>query len=102
MKTCEEINERIERKKAVVMTAEEIIGYVERKGLEAAAREVDVVTTATFGPLCSSGCFLNFGHAKPRGRSLRSHYRSAGFPSRVCYRVPFCLCAPCGEAASTL
>ncbi len=68
MKTYEEINERIERKKAVVMTAEEIIGYVEAKGFEAAAREVDVVTTATFGPMCSSGCFLNFGHAKPRIR----------------------------------
>ena len=66
MKTYEEINERIERKKAVVMTAEEIIGCVERKGVESAAREVDVVTTATFGPMCSSGCFLNFGHAKPR------------------------------------
>jgi uncharacterized protein (DUF39 family) len=68
MKTYEEINERIERKKAVVMTAEEIIGYVERKGVATAAREVDVVTTATFGPMCSSGCFLNFGHAKPRIR----------------------------------
>ena len=33
----------------MVLTAEEIIGYVERKGLAAAAREVDVVTTATFG-----------------------------------------------------
>jgi uncharacterized protein (DUF39 family) len=68
MKTYEEINARIESKKAVVLTAEEIIEYVDRKGLEAAAREVDVVTTATFGPMCSSGCFLNFGHSKPRIR----------------------------------
>jgi uncharacterized protein (DUF39 family) len=29
---------------------------------------VDVVTTATFGPMCSSGCFLNFGHSKPKIR----------------------------------
>jgi uncharacterized protein (DUF39 family) len=72
MKTYEEINERIEKKKAVVMTAEEIIGYVERKGLAAAAAEVDVVTTATFGPMCSSGCFLNFGHAKPRMRMTQA------------------------------
>jgi len=72
MKTYEEINERIEKKKAVVMTAEEIIGYVERKGLAAAAAEVDVVTTATFGPMCSSGCFLNFGHAKPRIRMTQA------------------------------
>jgi uncharacterized protein (DUF39 family) len=68
MKSYEEINARIEAKKAVVLTAEEIIEYVENKGLEAAAEEVDVVTTATFGPMCSSGCFLNFGHAVPRMR----------------------------------
>ncbi len=68
MKTYEEINSRIESRKAVVLTAEEIIDYVDRKGLEAAAKEVDVVTTATFGPMCSSGCFLNFGHSSPRIR----------------------------------
>jgi len=68
MKSYEEINAKIESKKAVVLTAEEVIDYVEKKGLEAAAKEVDVVTTATFGPMCSSGCFLNFGHSKPRIR----------------------------------
>lgn len=68
MKSYDEINEKIEAKKAVVLTAEEIIDYVEKKGLETAAREVDVVTTATFGPMCSSGCFLNFGHSKPKIR----------------------------------
>ncbi len=68
MKTYEEINARIEAKKALVLTAEEVVGYVERKGLEQAAKEVDVVTTATFGAMCSSGCFLNFGHSKPRIR----------------------------------
>ena len=68
MKSYEDINARIEAGKAVVLTAEEIIEYVDKKGLEAAAEEVDVVTTATFGPMCSSGCFLNFGHAVPRMR----------------------------------
>ena len=72
MKSYEEINAKIESKKAVVLTAEEIIGYVEKKGLEAAAKEVDVVTTATFGPMCSSGCFLNFGHSKPRIRMTQA------------------------------
>ncbi|MBN1981934.1 MAG: homocysteine biosynthesis protein [Chitinivibrionales bacterium] len=67
-KTYEEINKKIEAKKAVVLTAEEVIGYVEKKGLEAAAKEVDVVTTATFGAMCSSGCFINFGHSTPRIR----------------------------------
>ncbi len=67
-KTYAEINQKIESGKAVVLTAEEVIGYVEKRGLEAAAKEVDVVTTATFGPMCSSGCFLNFGHSKPKMR----------------------------------
>ncbi len=72
MKTYEEINKKIESGKAVVLTAEEIIDYVDKKGIEKAAKEVDVVTTATFGPMCSSGCFLNFGHSKPRIRMTES------------------------------
>ncbi len=68
MKTYQQINDRIAAGKAVVLTAEEIIDYVDRKGLDQAAREVDVVTTATFGAMCSSGCFLNFGHAQPKMR----------------------------------
>jgi uncharacterized protein (DUF39 family) len=68
MKTYEQINNRIESGKAVVITADEIIDYVEKKGLATAAKEVDVVTTATFGPMCSSGCVLNFGHSKPKIR----------------------------------
>ncbi|MBL7153511.1 MAG: homocysteine biosynthesis protein, partial [Phycisphaerae bacterium] len=68
MKTYEQINKRIESGKAIVLTADEIIDYVEKKGLAAAAKEVDVVTTATFGPMCSSGCTLNFGHSKPKIR----------------------------------
>jgi len=68
MKTYEQINDRIASGKAVVLTAEEIIDYVDQKGLTVAAEEVDVVTTATFGPMCSSGCFLNFGHSKPKIR----------------------------------
>ena len=68
MKTYAQINDRIESGKAVVLTADEIMDYVEDKGLAAAAEEVDVVTTATFGPMCSSGCVLNFGHSKPKIR----------------------------------
>lgn len=68
MKTYEQINDRIESGKAVVLTADEIMDYVDRKGVAAAAEEVDVVTTATFGPMCSSGCFLNFGHSAPKIR----------------------------------
>jgi len=65
-KTIAEINDKISKGQAVVVTAEEIIGIVEEKGAEEAAREVDVVTTGTFGPMCSSGAFLNVGHTSPR------------------------------------
>ncbi len=65
-KTIEEINEKIREGKAVVVTAEEIIGIVKQKGVNKAAQEVDVVTTGTFGPMCSSGAYLNIGHSKPR------------------------------------
>ena len=65
MKTYAEINEKIREGRAVVFTAEEIIEVVKEKGYQAAAKEVDVVTPATFGPMCSSGAFLNFGHSDP-------------------------------------
>lgn len=50
----------------VVVTAEEIIDLVARKGAKKAAQEVDVVTTGTFGPMCSSGAYFNIGHSKPK------------------------------------
>jgi len=65
-KTIKEINERIKKGKAVVVTAEEIIDLVKEKGVKRCAREVDVVTTATFGPMCSSGVFINFSHTQPK------------------------------------
>ncbi len=65
-KTYAEINEKIRRQEAVVVTAEEIIDIVAEKGVEAAAREIDVVTTGTFGPMCSSGAVINIGHSKPK------------------------------------
>jgi len=65
-KTIEEINEKIQQGKAVVVTAEEIIDIAKEKGIKKAAQEVDVVTTGTFGPMCSSGAYLNIGHSKPR------------------------------------
>ena len=64
-KSIEEINEKIKSGSAVVVTAEEIIKIVEEKGYKKAAEEVDVVTTGTFSPMCSSGVFLNFGHSNP-------------------------------------
>ncbi|QNB46689.1 hypothetical protein BR63_10460 [Thermanaerosceptrum fracticalcis] len=65
-RTYQDINERIKKGKAVVLTAEEVISKVKEKGVTRTAQEVDVVTTGTFGPMCSSGVFLNFGHSAPR------------------------------------
>ena len=49
-----------------MVTAEEMIDVVRRKGTKTASEQVDVVTTGTFGPMCSSGMFMNVGHSKPR------------------------------------
>lgn len=65
-KSIREINEKIKKGEAVVVTAEEMISVVSEHGAKAAADKVDVVTTGTFGPMCSSGVFLNFGHSNPR------------------------------------
>jgi len=72
MKTFDEINEKIKRGDAVVVTAEEMVTVVQEQGAKKAAETVDVVTTGTFGPMCSSGAFLNFGHSKPRIKVQRA------------------------------
>ncbi|MDI3497576.1 homocysteine biosynthesis protein [Archaeoglobus sp.] len=64
-KTVEEINQKIREGNVVVITAAEMKDIVEELGPEKAAKEVDVVTTGTFGAMCSSGAFFNFGHADP-------------------------------------
>ncbi len=66
MKTYQEINEKIREKKAVVVTAEEMISIVDESGPAKAAQKIDVVTTGTFGPMCSSGAMLSTGHTTPR------------------------------------
>jgi uncharacterized protein (DUF39 family) len=65
-KTIKEINEKIKKGDVVVVTGEEVIDLVERDGLKKTAERVDVVTTGTFGPMCSSGIYFNIGHSKPR------------------------------------
>ncbi|MCL6611386.1 MAG: homocysteine biosynthesis protein [Peptococcaceae bacterium] len=67
-KSYAEINAKIKSGKAVVLTADDFVSLAEEKGLAAAARQVDVVTTGTFAPMCSSGAFLNLGHTAPRMR----------------------------------
>lgn len=64
-KTYEEINAKIRSGEAVVVTAEEMVQIVKKNGAEKAADTVDVVTTGTFAPMCSSGAFINIGQMTP-------------------------------------
>jgi L-aspartate semialdehyde sulfurtransferase len=64
-KTIREINERIRKGQAVVLTAQEMVEAVKSMGKVKAAKEVDVVTTGTFSPMCSSGMLFNFGQPEP-------------------------------------
>jgi len=64
-KSIRQINEKIRKGDVVVVSAEEMIAIVKDNGPEEAARQVDVVTTGTFAPMCSSGALINFGHSVP-------------------------------------
>ncbi len=69
-RTFEEINEKIKTGKVAVFTAEEVVAMAKEQGKKEAFKKVDVVTCATFSPMCSSGAFLNFGHTDPRIRMV--------------------------------
>ena len=64
-KSYREINEKIKNGKAVVLTAEEVSELSKSLSPKEIAAKVDIVTTGTFGAMCSSGAFINFGHANP-------------------------------------
>jgi len=63
-KRIKDINEKIKKGEAVIVGADEMPELYEENP-KRAFREVDVVTTATFGAMCSSGAFLNLGHSDP-------------------------------------
>ena len=65
IKTYEEINDKLSRGSAVVLTAMEFKELAKSLSPAQLVHTVDVVTTATFAPMCSSGVILNFGHADP-------------------------------------
>ncbi|MFH0762882.1 MAG: homocysteine biosynthesis protein [Candidatus Omnitrophota bacterium] len=66
MRSIKEINDKIKKGEVVAVTVEEVIDLVAKKGAKKAAEEVDVVTTGTFGPMCSSSVYFNIGHSKPK------------------------------------
>jgi len=65
IKSYEEINQKLKSGEAVILTAEEVSKMALTASPEEIAEKVDVVTTATFGAMCSSGAIINFGHANP-------------------------------------
>ena len=80
MQSYEEINEKIKRREAVVVTADQMCEIVAEHGVAHAAAKVDVVTTGTFGAMCSSGLLFNTGHTVPRMKV--QHASLGGIP---CY-----------------
>jgi hypothetical protein len=78
VKSYAEINEKIKKRRAVVMTAEEVKAFIREQGTARAVEKVDVVTTGTFGAMCSSGAFLNFGHADPPLKMEKSRLWRSG------------------------
>ena len=66
LRTIEEINAKIKSGKVVVATAEEVVGLVREKGVKKTAAKVDVITTGTFGPMCSSGAYFNIKQSTPK------------------------------------
>jgi uncharacterized protein (DUF39 family) len=64
-KSYDEIRKKAMDGDVVVMTAQEFKKYVKANGVKKAAKDVDIVTTGTFGAMCSSGAYFNFGHSDP-------------------------------------
>ncbi len=88
-KTYQQINEKIRSGDVVVVTAEEMIDIVKENGPKEAAAQVDVVTTGTFAPMCSSGAFINFGHSTPGTKASRVWFNNVpaygGIAAVDCY-----------------
>ncbi len=64
-KSYDEIRKKTMNGDVVVMTAQEFKEYFKSNGVKKAAKDVDIVTTGTFGAMCSSGAYFNFGHSDP-------------------------------------
>jgi len=70
-RSWEEVNGKLKEGRAVVLTAEEVSRMAEESGPGEVLKKEDVVSTGTFGAMCSSGVFINFGHPEPAIRMER-------------------------------
>ena len=64
-RTIDEINDKIEKSKAVVWTIGETKAKISKLGIDKVFQQVDVITTGTFEPMESSGAIINLGHTDP-------------------------------------
>ncbi len=71
-RTIAEINDKIKQGSVVALTAREMVDLVRRRGVEAAAKTVDVVTTGTFAPVLSCGLLMTFKQPRPRIKAHRA------------------------------
>jgi uncharacterized protein (DUF39 family) len=65
MRTIAEINDKIRRQKAVVVTVEELKARVAESSISEVAKQVDAIATGTFEPMESSGAMINLGQTDP-------------------------------------
>ena len=79
-RTINDINQKIKSGDVQVLTAEEMKKLVESSGVEVAYKEVDVVTTGTFGAMCSSGAIINLGHSDPPIKIQKKEKLRVGTP----------------------
>ncbi len=95
-KSYSDINKKIKNGDVVVVTAEEIIDIVREEGPVEAARRVDVVTTGTFAPMCSSGVFFNIGQSRPLIRTTKTYFNNveaySGVAAIDCYLGATAVC----------
>jgi len=73
-RSIDEINEKLKSRKATVIRADEMTKLVKEQGYKTAFNKVDVVTTGTFGAMCSSGVFFNFKHFNPPAKLQEAYF----------------------------
>jgi len=71
MKSIDEINHRIKDNTVVCLTASQAKNLVDQEGIKSLAERCDIVTTATYSLMCSSGVFINAGHTNPHMKMQR-------------------------------
>ena len=65
MRSIADINDKLRRGKATVLTLRELKARIAEVGVSQTTREVDAIATGTFEPMEGSGATINLGHTDP-------------------------------------